>query len=262
MINKLRLFKKYKFFSLNVLLSDLIKLVINFLSIRTIKIKNKKIKFYSASEITFIRAALFGKKEREVYKFIDKYLKSDHIFFDIGANIGVFSIYSSLIKNVKCIAFEPEYSNIFLLKKNIDLNNLSNLITTYPLALGNSTSLSQLHLSSMESGSALHTVSNESLKFTDENALVKSKIGSFSIKLDDFVKQTNIFPDMMKIDTDGAELDILLGSKETLNKVSFIALELPINEEKKQNCLRILDEFKFVEDRNLRVDRNLFFYKL
>ena len=114
----------------------------------------------------------------------------------------------------------------------------------------------------MESGSALHTVSNEILKFTDENALVKSKIGSFSIKLDDFVKQTNIFPDMMKIDTDGAELDILLGSKETLSKVSFIALELPINKEKKQNCLRILDEFKFVEDRNLRVDRNLFFYKL
>ena len=83
------------------------------------KFKDKKILFYSTNEMTISRAILFGKKEKEVYQFIDRYLEKEDIFFDIGANVGVFSIYSSLFKEAKSIAFEPEYSNLYLLKKNI-----------------------------------------------------------------------------------------------------------------------------------------------
>ena len=56
--------------------------------------------------MSLVRAELFGKKEKEVYEFIETYLSSDDVFFDIGANVGVFSIYSSIFKNAKCIAFE------------------------------------------------------------------------------------------------------------------------------------------------------------
>ena len=58
-------------------------------------------------------------KEKEVRIFIDKYLEKDQIFFDIGANIGVFSLYAAIKKNAKVYAFEPEYSNLSLLKENI-----------------------------------------------------------------------------------------------------------------------------------------------
>ena len=53
----------------------------------------KEIKFYVSSEMSLVRAELFGKKEKEVYEFIEMYLNSDDIFFDIGANVGVFLVF-------------------------------------------------------------------------------------------------------------------------------------------------------------------------
>ena len=121
MLNKIRFFKQFKFFSLSVLFSNLFEWFINFLSIKKIKFKGKKIFFYSTNEMTISRAILFGKKEKEVYEFIDRYLEKEDVFFDIGANVGVFSIYSSLFKEAKSIAFEPEYSNLYLLKKKYNI---------------------------------------------------------------------------------------------------------------------------------------------
>ena len=140
------------------MLNSIFEFFQNFLSIKTIKYENKKIKFFINSEISAIRAELFGKKEKEIYDFISKNLNSSDILFDIGANVGVFSIYSSSIKNIKCVAFEPEYSNLYLLK-NIILNNLQNKIFVYPIALSNKSELSMLNLSSIKSGTAIHTVS-------------------------------------------------------------------------------------------------------
>ena len=117
MKKKIRLFRIFNFFSFSVLFSSLIEYLQNLLSIKKIKFKGKEIKFYVSSEMSLVRAELFGKKEKEVYEFIETYLSSDDVFFDIGANVGVFSIYSSIFKNAKCIAFEREFSNLYLLKK-------------------------------------------------------------------------------------------------------------------------------------------------
>ena len=80
MLNKLRFFKQFKFFSLRVLFSNFFEWFINILSIKKIKFKDKKILFYSTNEMTISRAILFGKKEKEVYQFIDRYLEKEDIF--------------------------------------------------------------------------------------------------------------------------------------------------------------------------------------
>ena len=49
--------------------------------------------------MTIARAHLFGIKEKEVYEFIDRYLGENDTFVDIGANVGVFSIFSCIFKS-------------------------------------------------------------------------------------------------------------------------------------------------------------------
>lgn len=261
MRDKLRIFKRYGFFSLRVFLNSIFEFSQNFLSIKTIKYENKKIKFFINSEISAIRAELFGKKEKEIYDFISKNLDSSDILFDIGANVGVFSIYSSYIKNIKCVAFEPEYSNLYLLKKNIILNNLQNKIFVYPIALSNKNELSILNLSSIKSGTAIHTVSKKEIDYTDENAKVVLRTGTYACTLDDFINQTNILPTMLKIDTDGKEFEILQGGENALKKIKFIALEIPTNSDKEKEILNILRDNNFIEQKDLRWKRNAFFKK-
>ena len=118
-----------------------------------------------------------------------------------------------------------------------------------------------LHLSSFESGAALHSISRDDIEITDENANVKMKIGTYNISLDDFVKNTGIYPNMLKIDTDGKELEILEGSENVLKNVGYIAFEMPYSIEKRKKCIDILNKNMFKEIEELRQGRNIFFKK-
>ena len=73
-----------------------------------------------------------------------------------------------------------------------------------------------MHLSSFESGSALHSVSKDNLEFTDEKAKVLMKTGTYNLTLDEFINQTKVVPKMLKIDTDGKELEILKRSSKII----------------------------------------------
>ena len=87
------------------------------------------------------------------------------------------------------------------------------------------------------------------------------RTGTYNISLDEFFSHNKINPVMLKIDTDGKELEILNGAVETLNKLKYIALEIPLEKDKKTKCLEILDKNNFKELKDLQRDRNLFFVK-
>ena len=95
-------------------------------SYRSIKILNRDIKFFTPNQITSWRVNTYFSKEPETLEWIDSFEnKDDIVFWDIGANIGLYSIYNS-IKNPKSttIAFEPSSSNLRILTRNISINNL------------------------------------------------------------------------------------------------------------------------------------------
>src|SRR5210317_974293 len=89
-------------------------------------ILQKKIKFFVPNSVTKWRVKSFFLKEPETLEWIDSFEnKKNLIFWDIGANIGLYSIYNSL-KNPKSttIAFEPSSSNLRVLTRNISINSL------------------------------------------------------------------------------------------------------------------------------------------
>ena len=77
-------------------------------------------------EMTRMRSDLFETKEPETLNWIDSFLPEDK-FLDIGANVGVFSIYAALNK-INVIAIEPDALNYALLNINIRKNNLNKFI--------------------------------------------------------------------------------------------------------------------------------------
>ena len=97
--------------------------------------------------------------QKKVQCFGQKTTHKDDIVWDIGANVGAYSLL--IAKKVATngghiLAFEPESSNSHSLNRNIQLNDLCHWLTPIPLAFGNSLKLGEFFLSPNETGSATH----------------------------------------------------------------------------------------------------------
>ena len=107
-------------------------------SYKDILIFNNKINFFAPNELIEWRISTFFTKEPETLEWIDSFEKEGLIFWDIGANIGLYSIYNSLKnKNSTTFAFEPSTSNLRILTRNISINNLEKKIKVFPIPLTN-----------------------------------------------------------------------------------------------------------------------------
>ncbi|MBF0311678.1 MAG: FkbM family methyltransferase [Magnetococcales bacterium] len=179
--------------------------------------------------ITHFRWYLFARKEVEVRQFIDTHLKEGDVFFDIGANIGVFSLYACLRhKSVKVYSFEPEYSNLHLLKENFLANGLADRANIYSVAISDARGLSRLHIQDVTPGAACHSESREGLERTNEGLKVVWAEGVATMTVDALCEELGVVPNAMKIDTDGNEPKILQGAKKTLAdpRLRSIAIEM------------------------------------
>ena len=68
--------------------------------------------------------------------FLLHFLKSGDLFLDIGANVGTYTVLASGVCKAKTWAFEPDPETVLSLKRNIEINNLQELVTVHELALG------------------------------------------------------------------------------------------------------------------------------
>lgn len=147
------------------------------------------------------------------------------VILDVGANIGLISFYIlSKIPNVKIYAFEPGLSQNLLFRISIFTNRVTDKIILNNEALGNENKEQQFisHDDINNSGDGYID--------TERGGLNKKIITVKSITLDNWWESQN-YPkiDLIKIDTEGAELWILQGGKNFFNKCKpIIYLEISI----------------------------------
>ncbi len=172
--------------------------------------------FFTPNFVCKWRASTFSTKEPETLKWIDEY-GGDGVFFDIGANIGLYSIYYAKSKSGKVFAFEPSVLNTKQLAKNISLNQASEVISVLSSPLTDQNGFAQFKHASLEEGSALSSFGvpyGQDGKSFHEN-LSYSLLG-FSL---DFLVEVGLIPgnpSLIKIDVDGIEHLILKGAIKTL----------------------------------------------
>ena len=172
--------------------------------------------FFTPNFVCKWRASTFSTKEPETLKWIDEY-GGDGVFFDVGANIGLYSIYYAKSKKGKVFAFEPSVLNTKQLAKNISLNQASDVISILSSPLTDQNGFAQFKHASLEEGSALSSFGvpyGQDGKSFHEN-LSYSLLG-FSL---DFLVEVGLIPgnpSLIKIDVDGIEHLILRGAIKTL----------------------------------------------
>ena len=180
------------------------------------------LKFWGFGSTSEFRVRTLLTKEPETIAWIDSF-ERDSIFWDVGSNIGVYTLYAAL-KSKKVIAFEPSAFNFFLLNKNISLNGFDKKIDTFNIAFSDKTGLDDFYLSSVESAGAANSFSVKEDAYGDEmNVIYRQSCLGFTI--DDFISQYNLsIPNYIKIDVDGIEPLIIKGGGDIFRWISSICV--------------------------------------
>ena len=209
-----------------------------------------KLSFFNTNEITTYRALSFSSKEPETLNWIDNFEKKS-VFYDIGANIGIYSIYAAKKKDLNVIAIEPSIFNLEILFKNINLNKLNNKITIVPLALNNINSVEKFNMSDNRHASALSSF-GQSYDQYGNNLNIINFYKTIGMKLDTLIETYNLnLPDYIKIDVDGIEHLILEGSTKCLQNAKSVLVEITNSfDDQSTKACRILENLNFIHQKN------------
>ncbi len=166
---------------------------------------------------------LTGDAEPEVQEALAELIKPGQTVYDVGANIGFFTILCSRLVGPqgRVYAFEPIPQNLATLRHNVTLNAFSN-VTIVEKALSSSTGTAEMFVSPW---SAFHSLNVEGATKQDNHGPQAGEITVQTVTLDEFVQGEGVrAPDLVKIDVEGAELIVLAGMGETLSSVKPLLL--------------------------------------
>lgn len=151
--------------------------------------------------------------EADELELLAPYCRDTGLFVDIGSNVGNHSIYVTKFLGAKrVIAFEPYPPAFRVLDINMTLNGLSDQVTLHPVGLSNQPGRASVQLPFANIGGARFVASNE---------------GQFEIVTGDSILADEPVT-FLKIDTEGLELNVLAGLRETIARhrpVIFVEVE-------------------------------------
>lgn len=154
-----------------------------------------------------------GLMEYEDMSFLLHYLQEDDLFYDIGANVGVYTILASKVKKANTVSIEPLPLTYEKLLDNIQINRLNNVISKN---IGLSFEPSKLYFTTN--------------KDTMNSVALSSDTSKLEVNVDTLDNISDKFgiPQIIKIDVEGYETNVLRGAKKVLegDTLEVIILEL------------------------------------
>lgn len=170
-------------------------------------------------------------KEPFTIEWIENFLKPGDIMYDIGANVGAYSLVASKFTEgkAKVFAFEPGFSTFPELCYNIILNNCQDSIIPLPVALSHKTEVAKFYYSDLTPGKALHLLGEWRASEKYSSPVYQQLM--LSHRMDDLIKEFGLpIPNHIKIDVDGTEMNVLHGASETISDRRVISLMVESNE--------------------------------
>lgn len=228
-------------------LGDLYRNIINFLPF------NFSVKQYITENFQFKMHAFFafsnfknwGNKHNDFFPIYLKLSKTSKCFFDIGAHIGIVSL--PLSKTIKCdgmvYSFEASPKNLYYLNYHIKINNITNIKTVNNLVSSDNNFNYSFFESNGPSGM------NSIIPIEGKSIIKERKVRSITI--DKFCSINKLVPDVIKVDIEGGEIDMLLGSKQVIKKykpiifLSFHPYHVQKIGYKKNIIFELLEEFRY-----------------
>jgi FkbM family methyltransferase len=210
---------------------------------RTEKVDTTKgpISFAAPDWLSKYRANSLYEKSPETIAFLNT-LTKESILWDIGANIGIYSIYAGKVTGARVYAFEPSMMNLELLFRNIQVNNLGDRITIIPLALSDKDSVLDLFMSreNLHWAGAHNSIGQNTSQ--DGKAMTEPKVSSqLSATGANLISQFNVpAPTHVKIDVDGLESLVIQGLQFYIEKIQYILVEVDANNKSEDSSISSL----------------------
>jgi FkbM family methyltransferase len=159
-------------------------------------------------------------KEPWTVRWIEEYLKPGEVLYDVGANVGAYTLIAAVaVPGARVVSFEPGPANFAALCANLELNAVSERVLAVPLALGERPRSASLDRDGAVPGTAPRVVDG-----------MAREDGSFAVlvdRLDDVASRFDLpQPDHLKLDVEGAELEVLDGGERLLGAVRSVMVEL------------------------------------
>jgi len=199
---------------------------------------------YTPNYICNFRHSTFSTKEPEMLDWIEEY--GGGVFFDIGANIGIYSLFYAHVKEGNVYSFEPSVFNLRQLAKNISINRLSKRITIVSNPLSETTGIASFINGNTDEGGALSAFG---VDYGHDGKPINSDINYnvLGFSLDDLFKKNVLTepPSLIKIDVDGIEHLILKGASKTLKSEQLKSIFIEVNDDFKEQAHQVKTILEF-----------------
>lgn len=181
-----------------------------------LEISNSKIKVYDPSGVAALVncMGIYDYNNINLIKLLLKELGQSGVFFDVGSNIGSYTLVASEVATAKIFSFEPGTKAFSELKRNIELNKRSN-VKLLNFAVSDKESV--LILTNGQEISTNKVVNDPEI--AQKTVYVKSKT------LDQVCREYDVQPNIVKIDVEGHELKVLEGYYEFIEDTDMLLIE-------------------------------------
>ena len=205
---------------------------------------------------SILKDRMYEKTETE---FIIKNLRENNVFFDIGCNLGWYSLnVANMFTKIQIHAFEPLPEAMEDFKKNVFQNNLQNKIIMNQKAVSD------------KNGSLFITNDHYASNYITEYKYANTS-EVYCTTIDSYVEKNKIIDiNIIKCDVEGKELSVINGAIKTLKKIQpLILIELSDNsitkfenrkidstEEVKTRLLELGYDYRVIDDRGIIVEKS------
>jgi FkbM family methyltransferase len=174
----------------------------------------------------------------QTQKFVNL-LHPGQVLFDIGANVGYYSLLGSRLVGAsgQVLAFEPLVRNLFYLYRHTRLNKAKNVMIV-PAACSNHLAIANFTLG--DNYAMGHLEPKAASSPSKDRTIVPT------ITVDEVGRQANLTPDVLKIDVEGAELQVLEGARDTLLKIKPLIFLSVHSAELRAVCQAYLSQMHYV----------------
>jgi len=158
-----------------------------------------------------------GLYEFDEMAFVLHYLRPEDVFFDIGANIGSYTILASKVIGAETVAWEPDPKTFAFLKDNIAINGSGSVVQCLCAAAGG------------EKGESAFVPGQDAIShIKDKNDIATNVISVKMLPVDYVAEDTGLWPEMIKIDTEGYESEVVRGGTHVIGGTSTNVVQMEL----------------------------------
>ena len=205
------------------------------------------ISILATSRYEFVTRTRSVMREPWTVRWIERYFEPGDLFFDIGANIGAFSLLCARVhrQRVKVMAFEPGFSSYNALCRNILYNRCSGTVTAVPIALASESAAADFKYRHVDAGATGHALGDRAIGIKKQKEVIPQyEQTMLTMSLDQLLETYRLpVPNHIKVDVDGVEPAVLAGARATLANQEVKSVMVELGEQTdRQAILAILAE--------------------